>query len=583
MNGYMIRPNVKTPGGVVKAVVFKSLTGHNSFADGDATLDGICEVCHGMTVHNAGQDCSKCHSHRDGFMPVSCDGCHGNPPVGNATLVGGSANPAATPTGAATAGMHAFHAHSTAGGAGYACYVCHRGGMRDGVGADKVIDVRFRAFGVSTSGGFDGFTPINGYTFSANNSTGGSLTCRNTYCHGNFPGGVASNKPKWDDASTGACGTCHAVTSPDLEGHTVHLSAPWGPKAACDDCHPAGSSTGRHGSHVDGKVDFKDGQTLAGTTVCNSCHGCTADTKPVWRNMTGYRGLTSWCEGCHNGSSTVKTAAGTGGVSVTAPNVVGDKIAYGYDVTGHGKVGSGLACTDCHDQGSAHIDGASPTYKASLGNYKAGYRLSLANEVPLLGNYSSAKFGLCYHCHIEARVVGMPPGGRSSSMHVHGTPVSSDQWYTDFRNMSTVLGKGQGNWDATAPDYDVPTNIHWNHLDDYGSSRRELALSLSQKLFDSDSDGTGDSHVVCETCHDPHGTRQPAMVLDSFSISTFTNVSSPTYRWLGSAAYSTARCTYQCHSNGNASGTSGTRWYREPSGLSSVSGVPVGLEAAPLP
>jgi len=129
----------------------------------------------------------------------------------------------------------------------------------------------------------------------------------------------------------------------------------------------------------------------------------------------------------------------------------------------------------------------------------------------------------------------------------------------------------------------VPTNIHWNHLDDYGSTRRFADLT-----YDSDRDGTGDSHITCQTCHNPHGTRAPAMVMDDFSLQTYSvttnKAQNPTYRWLGSTAYMTSRCSVDiCHFSGNGSGISGTKYYREPTGLGSLYGVPMGLTAVPLP
>ena len=77
-------------GGETKTVVLTSLTGTNSFADGDATYDGICETCHTATnyhrnnatgdhLHNQGVRCSTCHTHDTGFAPPSgggCSGCH---------------------------------------------------------------------------------------------------------------------------------------------------------------------------------------------------------------------------------------------------------------------------------------------------------------------------------------------------------------------------------------------------------------------------------------------------------------------------------------------------------------------------
>jgi predicted CxxxxCH...CXXCH cytochrome family protein len=443
--------------------------------------------------------------------------------------------------------------------------------MGDGEGNDQQIDIRFGAFGISTSGRFDGFAPISGYTFNPGNTTGGTLRCSNTYCHGNFTGGINTNKPKWDDPASGDCGTCHGTTAATLANHSIHLNGSWGPFSSCDDCHPANSSTGRHPTHVDGKVEFKDGLGFAATTACAGCHGNgTATAKADW-GLTVDRGQTQWCEKCHDGSSVIK--------GVTAGNVVGN-VAYGFDVSGHGKPSIGLGCVDCHDYRTVHVDGNSQTYSAALNNFKAAYRLSVSNTVPLLGVYTTTKIALCYSCHIENKLVGMPAGGKPSDLHMHSVKVST-QWYTNFRNMSTVAGKLAGNYNDNG---DVPTNIHWNHLDDYGSVGR--SSYFSQKLYDSDGDGSGDSYITCETCHNPHGTRQRAMVIDQFSIKSFDGLANesvtPSYRWLGSSAYVTTRCTDSCHLSGNAMGTAGTRWYGAP--LSGgTTGIPVGLKAEPLP
>lgn len=64
-----IREMVRTPEGTRK-VVFSSRRGAGSFAAGTGL--GICEVCHPLKLHKdgkdyAGTDCTKCHSHKDGF------------------------------------------------------------------------------------------------------------------------------------------------------------------------------------------------------------------------------------------------------------------------------------------------------------------------------------------------------------------------------------------------------------------------------------------------------------------------------------------------------------------------------------
>jgi galactitol-specific phosphotransferase system IIB component len=75
-----------------KAVKFFKTTDVNSFADGDETYNGICEVCHTQTTyhknngtglsHNAGTNCIQCHTHLNGFGHggaggIGCEGCHG--------------------------------------------------------------------------------------------------------------------------------------------------------------------------------------------------------------------------------------------------------------------------------------------------------------------------------------------------------------------------------------------------------------------------------------------------------------------------------------------------------------------------
>ncbi|MGA2192043.1 MAG: CxxxxCH/CxxCH domain-containing protein [Nitrospirota bacterium] len=592
-NGYMVSP-LATYSGNSYAVTFTARSGAGSLGTNSPPTTAICEVCHTRTLyhkntastpHYDGSNCLDCHSHSTGFglppaPPPPCNTCHGNPPTSPATLVGGQANRGGYPrTGAASAGSHAYHTYTSATGAGYECDVCHLGGMSEGAVKPwkKVIIVNFSFVGY-TSGSFDGFAPISGYSFNSKNTAGGTLACRNTYCHGNFKGGNLSNKPLWTNTATAPCGSCHGTAPPALMNHSVHLTAPWGPKDVCEDCHPPNSSIGRNVGHAGGVKIMKDGLPLASTTVCGTCHGHgTATAKAFW-GVTTMRRSTSWCESCHDGYSLTNTAAGTGGKDMLAENVVGDKITYGFDVTGHGMTGISDSCTNCHSATSPHIYPTQSPYKSSLNNYQAAYRLTIADTVPLLSNYSSTRFQLCYSCHIESAIVGMPAGSSQSAMHVH-PPKNNSQWYTNFRNTSTTAGHFAGNYDTTVKSgyqYDIPTNIHWNHLDDYGSTGRGLGF-----IDDSDGDGTPDSHVTCTTCHDPHGTNQTAMVYSTFALKNHSVT--PQYRWIGSPAFDMLRCNVACHSYGNAVGPAGTRWYREPLSLSTTYGVPQDPSASPLP
>ncbi|NOX85824.1 MAG: hypothetical protein GXO86_07665 [Chlorobi bacterium] len=87
-NIYMTKDEVQTTNSGLKPVLFITETGPNSFADGDNTYDGICEVCHTTTkyhrnnssgnhVHNLNINCVACHSHADEFVAQGgCISCH---------------------------------------------------------------------------------------------------------------------------------------------------------------------------------------------------------------------------------------------------------------------------------------------------------------------------------------------------------------------------------------------------------------------------------------------------------------------------------------------------------------------------
>jgi len=87
-NIYMIRDTIDTPSSGLKEVVFLAESGPNSFADGDAEYNGVCEVCHTSTnyhrnnssgdhSHNAAVNCITCHPHSKDLAPQGgCIDCH---------------------------------------------------------------------------------------------------------------------------------------------------------------------------------------------------------------------------------------------------------------------------------------------------------------------------------------------------------------------------------------------------------------------------------------------------------------------------------------------------------------------------
>ncbi len=91
-NIYLVKSNVSTPSSGIKPVILSDTSGVNSYADGDATYNGVCEVCHTATkyhrnnaggdhTHYASMNCITCHPHENSFLhggSGDCRECHGH-------------------------------------------------------------------------------------------------------------------------------------------------------------------------------------------------------------------------------------------------------------------------------------------------------------------------------------------------------------------------------------------------------------------------------------------------------------------------------------------------------------------------
>ncbi|MEW5801662.1 MAG: hypothetical protein AB1847_06105 [bacterium] len=172
---------------------------------------------------------------------------------------------------------------------------------------------------------------------------------------------------------------------------------------------------------------------------------------------------------------------------------VKEDLRYGYYVNGHR-----FGCEHCHDTASAHIDGVAGTYRASLNNYQSGYRLNSVQvdgisypplEIPRIGCNSGENprtgndFALCFACHDKYKLLG----------DAYGTDgFLQDPPATNFRNDSHTDENGK------------VSNEHLRHL-------RGRGYCGNTKDWDSDWDATADSPQSCPTCHNVHGSPNPAM------------------------------------------------------------------------
>jgi hypothetical protein len=347
-----------------------------------------------------------------------------------------------------------------------------------------------------------------------------------------------------------ACTVCHATppdatASPNRAGsHAAHFTAVSGP--GLDDCYvchapldgvthenEAVSFASGTDANLDGNID------LAETDVCDTCHSPSGPFDGVNDSVIGakanwmdsvYEGdalrpdRSDWCLGCHDTPGAIVNG-------ITAPLVAGDNILWGYAVNGHGR--DDILCTDCHDPRLSHTDGVAKTFSLRFPlspggtprppedpereldreGYNNGYRLrridgGQALAVPRdAGDYTADDFRLCFSCHDEIKILGMPANYGSLSAPPAHLQLPEGVAQTNYRN-EYEWGFG---WIYYAG---KPANVHWNHT------------AVSNADWDIDHDNAmRDSRHSCVTCHNPHDVRNangestPARTMADLAIS----------------------------------------------------------------
>lgn len=296
-NIYMIRNTITGPGAVGnKTVVFTALTGAKSFADADATYDGVCEVCHttaasihhhndasGDHNHNNGTNCVTCHSHAgaSSFAAPDCNSCH--------TAIN-------TPTtGIYTTDAHAVHVTRY----GYACSTCHFGQGSGGASepthpSGGIGEVTFDLTSLANRFGADAAVP----TFTA-----ATHTCINIYCHSNgrsayrgtdgtytWSGTVGPQVPYYGGSLT---------TTP-----TATPSWYTGKITTCAPCHVGKGNMTAPYTIVKGDANNKTASTDAPNT---GSHRTNAHTSPGYITCTTPVWPSTQCFWCHNSGLTTPT------------------------------------------------------------------------------------------------------------------------------------------------------------------------------------------------------------------------------------------------------------------------------------
>ncbi|MCP4170987.1 MAG: hypothetical protein GY758_09475 [Fuerstiella sp.] len=305
------------------------------------------------------------------------------------------------------------------------------------------------------------------------------------------------------DGSGIDCGTCHghdpgyeyapglfSEGTGSIQSHSTHTENDTddarGPHLDCSDCHDTsnfpyfkrgeqtypGYSLGQD-TNGDGKYDLSE------TFVCHDCHsqsgGVNGLTDPIigaknnWHegiyDDTGKDlkpGKELWCASCHDAYPARM------GLTLYAPDVIGDNVTTGFYADGHGRGGT-VDCTHCHDPSSRHIDreqqdleslvapGSSVSPNPTNFRFYADKGLELPySKSPIF----EADFALCFSCH--------------------------DRTLFDESNMGSNFR--DPNHYTYVPEL-RPINLHWYHV--FGMN----------------------APSTCVQCHDPHGSGKPRMTV----------------------------------------------------------------------
>lgn len=352
-DNFSLIPKIRTtPNTGDRPVEFTARTGTGSFADGDATYDGICEVCHTATTehrwdgtvggHNAGSDCTQCHTHDAGFAGAGggCTGCHSGPQG---------------PRRAVVAEFDRRSHHVDWSLAGYAaadsipdsdCETCHDQSQH------QQGTVRLKNVDDGTVTAYSGLsTELESFCSACHDSDGASLLGGPPFSDGVAPADVATGWAGSSHAGSGAtCGDCHdqghgslkvSLLAPATMGATAPAYAEE-QEGFCFGCHDADGPASSDVAGVFGRpINWTTNATGGlGNTLLNDRH----DVQHAAQSVTG---ALVECTSCHNPHSDTPTRPWILDPDPTDGHVVGTD----WYVSQYQASGDRLSefCLDCHD------------------------------------------------------------------------------------------------------------------------------------------------------------------------------------------------------------------------------------------
>lgn len=514
--GKLIKESITTPNSGKKATKFFRETGANSFADGNAVYDGICEVCHTQTIfhknaaggdhlHNVGIKCTNCHLHANGFKGAGCDVCHGYPPVVSEAIGGpdGLVNLPGT-TGSATTGAHNKHVNVKF----ITCLNCHYNSVGSGTshnnGAPQDITIGFYLFGGAYQGGiYNGQTQVT-YDSSEPNtivSNSGSKTCNNIYCHGKFPdgtewGGGKNTNPQWDGSVT--CTSCHDTggSLTYLGGKHLRHTDESTYAFPCEKCHyetASGSSAIRNETyHVNNTKDLifaKGGSFDSGTKTCSNtyCHSNAnsgdPNIQPQWTSSNSME-----CDSCHNGRTGMETL---------------EMLSNGHERLVSSQWVRQFPCYYCHDA-TVDISGNIEDYSRHVNETKD---VAIASRWTITGNAapsfdSETKVCSNVYCHSDGTTVN--PQVRPFAWNEGHTKCNSCHGH-EKGTCSNCHADGRSAWPA-GDEWKAAMPMYSNT----GPGTEQANSHVRHLLTDFPCEKCHDNTIVNGSCLECHGNSVPS-------------------------------------------------------------------------
>ncbi len=377
-------------------------------------------LCSNLYCHSNGNPRNESLVYRnptwgEGFT-LNCNGCHGGDDgTGDVSSLTTNSHSKHLTTGLPTL----VPPYGARGATSIGCYECHSTRVTDDdngqlatiVGhVDEVKDVAMDPTDVMGQAGSPTFDSGSGQCsvlchsdgYSSHDPAGGSTAAQRV------PAFYAS--PVWGQAATGVCGTCHLVAAAGAPwadmlksfSHDEHFTdTTFSPLIGS--CTLACHTTSSAAEHVNGQVNFNDGNLLSATTVCRQCHNDGQDRRiscptpaTYVSNLNWYDPDTGACGTCHEASANLSTVAHSKHLTTTV-------VAYNPRIDGN--------CATCHWTGDY----------VGLGIHANG-TVEFSGTTPI--TYTPAVTAVCQaRCHNDG--VGSREGGGTA-----GPPLTQPNWCT---------------------------------------------------------------------------------------------------------------------------------------------------------